>query len=39
MDQIKHKHDDTTVTKMIVEGCLFSINATYDKLILSEFTK
>jgi len=39
LDQIKHRNDDMTVAKMIVESCLFSTDATYDKLRLSEFSK
>ncbi|WP_426981076.1 hypothetical protein [Bacillus pseudomycoides] len=39
LDQIRPRNDDTTVSKMIVENCLFSKEATYDKLKLSEFTK
>jgi hypothetical protein len=39
LDQIKHRNDDMTVTKMIVESCLFSTETTYDKLRLSKFSK
>ncbi len=37
LDQIRHRNNDTTVSQMIVESCLFSTDVTYDKLRLSEF--
>ncbi|MEK5063645.1 IS1595 family transposase [Cytobacillus sp. FSL R5-0596] len=39
LDQIRHRNDDTTVSRMIVESCLFSSETTYDKLRLSKFSK
>jgi transposase-like protein len=39
LDNIKHRNNDATVSKMLVESCLFSTNVTYDKLRLSEFSK
>ncbi|WP_377889189.1 IS1595 family transposase [Alkalihalobacillus sp. R86527] len=39
LDQIKHKKNDVTVSKMIVDSCLFPTDETYDKLRLSEFSK
>ncbi|WP_413473706.1 IS1595 family transposase [Streptococcus parauberis] len=39
LDQIKHRNDDTTVSKMIIESCIFSTEMTYDKLRLSKFSK
>ena len=35
LDGIKHRNDDTTVSKMMVSSCLFSVNVTYKKLRLS----
>ena len=35
LDGIKHRNDDTTVNKMMVSSCLFSVNVTYKKLRLS----
>lgn len=32
LDIIKHRNDDTTVSKMIVESCLFSTKTTYEGL-------
>ncbi|MFJ5718202.1 IS1595 family transposase [Neobacillus sp. NPDC093127] len=37
LDIVKHRNDNATIIKMIVESCLFSINATYDTLRLSTF--
>ncbi len=37
LDIIKHRNDNTTVSKMIVDSCLLSINVTYDKLRLTTF--
>ncbi|RWZ54472.1 IS1595 family transposase [Halobacillus fulvus] len=32
LDSIKHRNDDTTVSRMLVESCLFQTENTYDKL-------
>jgi IS1 family transposase len=37
LDVIKHRNDNAMVSKMIVDSCLFSINATYNKLRLSAY--
>ncbi|EKP97575.1 transposase [Bacillus cereus] len=39
LDSIRHRNNDATVSKMIIESCLFSTVETYDKLRLSEFSK
>jgi hypothetical protein len=31
--------DNFTITKMVIDSCSFSVNKTYDKLRLSEFSK
>jgi hypothetical protein len=35
---IKHQNNDTTVSKMVVDSCLFATDGTYDRLRLSRFT-
>jgi hypothetical protein len=37
LDIIKHRNDNTTVSKMIIDSCLLSTNATYEKLKLNAF--
>ncbi|WP_078411288.1 IS1595 family transposase [Priestia abyssalis] len=37
LDVIKHRNDNTTVSKMMVDSCLLPTNATYEKLRLSIF--
>ncbi|MBU5210211.1 hypothetical protein KQI60_01035 [Bacillus oleronius] len=32
LDKIRQCNDDITVNQMIVEGCLFSMDVTYDKI-------
>lgn len=39
LHQIRHRNGDTTVSKMIVESCLFSTDMTYTKCRLSEFSE
>lgn len=39
LDTIKHIKDNFTITKMVLDSCSFSVNTTYDKLRLSEFSK
>ncbi|GAB6254636.1 hypothetical protein PSKAS_01580 [Peribacillus sp. N1] len=37
LDVIRFRNDSTTVSKMVIDSCLLSTNATYDKLRLSTF--
>lgn len=38
LDRIHHRNDDTTISTMIVESCLFPTNYTYGTLRISLFT-
>lgn len=38
LDIVKHQSDNVSISKMIVESCLFSINTTYDSLRTSLYT-
>lgn len=39
LDTIKHINDNFTITKKVLDSCSFSVNTTYDKLRLSEFSE
>lgn len=39
LDTIKHIKDNFTITKMFLDSCSFSVNTTYDKLKISEFSE
>ncbi|WP_437177567.1 IS1595 family transposase [Heyndrickxia camelliae] len=39
LDVIRFRNDSTTVSKMVIDSCLFSTDATYDSLRLSSYVR
>lgn len=37
LDAIKYKNDNTTISKMLIESCMFKMNETYEKIRVSTF--